>query len=325
MRMRIIHSHTHTVMHTLSHTHTHTHTLTDTYTHTHTLTHTYTHTHSHTHTYTHSHTHTHSHSLTHTHTHSHIHSHSLTHTHTHTLSHTNTLAHTGVGAPIFHVNGDDVDAVVAVCRLAAEWRQEFRRDCVVDIVCYRRYVRAVCTCCVLAVCTCCAYLLCVRAVCTCCVLAVCTCCVYLLCVRAVCIVTYSPFLSFPLLFSSLLTHIPHPSLSCHFNFFHPALSTLPSLPPFYYHFFLVFSLTFVLSSISSFLPLPLSPSSPLPPPSSSPSPSPSLSPPLRHGHNSQDDPSITQPLIYNSIKQHPATLEIYQVRYTVRTSVQHVL
>jgi 2-oxoglutarate dehydrogenase E1 component len=29
----------------------------------------------------------------------------------------------GVGAPIFHVNGDDVDAVVAVCRLAAEWRQ----------------------------------------------------------------------------------------------------------------------------------------------------------------------------------------------------------
>lgn len=45
-----------------------------------------------------------------------------------------------MGAPIFHVNGDDVDAVVAVCRLAAEWRQEFRRDCVVDIVCYRRYV-----------------------------------------------------------------------------------------------------------------------------------------------------------------------------------------
>ena len=45
----------------------------------------------------------------------------------------------GVGAPIFHVNGDDVDAVVAVCRLAAEWRQTFRRDCVVDIVCYRRH------------------------------------------------------------------------------------------------------------------------------------------------------------------------------------------
>jgi 2-oxoglutarate dehydrogenase E1 component len=45
----------------------------------------------------------------------------------------------GVGAPIFHVNGDDVDAVVAVCRLAAEWRQEFRKDCVVDIICYRRH------------------------------------------------------------------------------------------------------------------------------------------------------------------------------------------
>ena len=45
----------------------------------------------------------------------------------------------GVGAPIFHVNGDDVDAVVAVCRLAAEWRQTFRRDCVIDIVCYRRH------------------------------------------------------------------------------------------------------------------------------------------------------------------------------------------
>ena len=35
--------------------------------------------------------------------------------------------------------------------------------------------------------------------------------------------------------------------------------------------------------------------------------------PNRHGHNSQDDPSITQPLIYDSIKNHPATLEIYQV------------
>lgn len=44
-----------------------------------------------------------------------------------------------IGAPIFHVNGDDVDAVVAVCRLAAEWRQAFAVDCVVDIVCYRRY------------------------------------------------------------------------------------------------------------------------------------------------------------------------------------------
>ena len=44
-----------------------------------------------------------------------------------------------VGAPIFHVNADDVEAVVAVCRLAAAWRQKFLRDCVVDLVCYRRH------------------------------------------------------------------------------------------------------------------------------------------------------------------------------------------
>lgn len=35
------------------------------------------------------------------------------------------------------VNGDDVEAVVYVCKLAAKWRQTFHRDCVVDIVCYR--------------------------------------------------------------------------------------------------------------------------------------------------------------------------------------------
>ena len=45
----------------------------------------------------------------------------------------------GIGAPIFHVNGDDVEAVVAVCKLAGEWRQTFLRDCIVDIVCYRRH------------------------------------------------------------------------------------------------------------------------------------------------------------------------------------------
>jgi 2-oxoglutarate dehydrogenase E1 component len=44
-----------------------------------------------------------------------------------------------VGAPIFHVNGDDVDAVVAVCKLAMDWRMKFNRDVVVDIVCYRRH------------------------------------------------------------------------------------------------------------------------------------------------------------------------------------------
>lgn len=45
----------------------------------------------------------------------------------------------GIGAPVFHVNGDDVEAVVNVCRLAVEFRQEFGRDVVIDIVGYRRH------------------------------------------------------------------------------------------------------------------------------------------------------------------------------------------
>jgi len=45
----------------------------------------------------------------------------------------------GIEAPIFHVNGDDIEAVIHVCRIAAEWRQTFHKDCVVDIVCYRRH------------------------------------------------------------------------------------------------------------------------------------------------------------------------------------------
>jgi 2-oxoglutarate dehydrogenase E1 component len=44
-----------------------------------------------------------------------------------------------VQAPIFHVNGDDPEAVAYVCGLAAEFRQEFKRDVVVDIFCYRKY------------------------------------------------------------------------------------------------------------------------------------------------------------------------------------------
>ena len=43
-----------------------------------------------------------------------------------------------VEAPIFHVNGDDVEAVVRVCRLAVDFRQRFGRDVVVDLVCYRK-------------------------------------------------------------------------------------------------------------------------------------------------------------------------------------------
>ncbi|KAE8712103.1 2-oxoglutarate dehydrogenase [Hibiscus syriacus] len=44
-----------------------------------------------------------------------------------------------LNAPIFHVNGDDIEAVVHVCELAAQWRQTFHSDVIVDIVCYRRF------------------------------------------------------------------------------------------------------------------------------------------------------------------------------------------
>ncbi len=44
-----------------------------------------------------------------------------------------------LSAPIFHVNGDDPEAVVHVSRIAAEYRQEFNKDVVIDIFCYRRH------------------------------------------------------------------------------------------------------------------------------------------------------------------------------------------
>jgi 2-oxoglutarate dehydrogenase E1 component len=44
-----------------------------------------------------------------------------------------------VGAPIFHVNGDDPEACVRVARLAFAYRQTFHKDVVIDMVCYRRH------------------------------------------------------------------------------------------------------------------------------------------------------------------------------------------
>ena len=44
-----------------------------------------------------------------------------------------------IQAPVFHVNGDDPEAVVRVCQIAADYRQQFKADVVVDIFCYRRH------------------------------------------------------------------------------------------------------------------------------------------------------------------------------------------
>mmetsp|Transcript_57119 Transcript_57119/g.122876 ORF Transcript_57119/g.122876 Transcript_57119/m.122876 type:complete len:1087 (+) Transcript_57119:110-3370(+) len=41
--------------------------------------------------------------------------------------------------PIFHCNGDDPIAVVRAFELAAEWRQDWGEDCIVDVICYRRF------------------------------------------------------------------------------------------------------------------------------------------------------------------------------------------
>ena len=42
-------------------------------------------------------------------------------------------------SPVFHVNGDDVEALVYVCQMAMEFRQTFHRDVFIDVLCYRKY------------------------------------------------------------------------------------------------------------------------------------------------------------------------------------------
>jgi len=44
-----------------------------------------------------------------------------------------------IDAPIFHVNGDDVEAVVKVSDIATRYRQTFKKDVVIDLICYRKY------------------------------------------------------------------------------------------------------------------------------------------------------------------------------------------
>ena len=45
----------------------------------------------------------------------------------------------GYDFPILHVNGDDPEAVCRALEFAVEWKHTFKKDVVVDIVCYRRY------------------------------------------------------------------------------------------------------------------------------------------------------------------------------------------
>ncbi|MES2677689.1 MAG: 2-oxoglutarate dehydrogenase E1 component [Pseudomonadota bacterium] len=45
----------------------------------------------------------------------------------------------GIDAPIFHVNGDDVEAVVRVAEIITKYRQIFKKDIVMDLICYRKY------------------------------------------------------------------------------------------------------------------------------------------------------------------------------------------
>jgi len=54
-------------------------------------------------------------------------------------SHYCTSVASAVMAPVIHVNGDQVEAVVYAVELAAEFRQKFNRDIYIDMVCYRKH------------------------------------------------------------------------------------------------------------------------------------------------------------------------------------------
>jgi 2-oxoglutarate dehydrogenase E1 component len=44
-----------------------------------------------------------------------------------------------LSVPIFHINGDDPEAAAYVAKLAVDWRQRFRKDVIIDLVCYRKF------------------------------------------------------------------------------------------------------------------------------------------------------------------------------------------
>lgn len=44
-----------------------------------------------------------------------------------------------IDAPIFHVNGDDIEAVVFIFQLAADWRARFKTEVIIDLLCYRKH------------------------------------------------------------------------------------------------------------------------------------------------------------------------------------------
>ncbi len=44
-----------------------------------------------------------------------------------------------INVPVFHVNGEDPEAVIQVARLAIDFRQKFGKDAIIDMLCYRKY------------------------------------------------------------------------------------------------------------------------------------------------------------------------------------------